>query len=287
MATLLTDNITVGIPPITPPIRTLLSGVVSSQYEFKPTLGPAAIARLLQDGEIANSNDYISPYQDFSLTISAIPTDPLEVITAITLTMNSCVLEEPLPGADITRSQDTEFEIPVTPYWAPPLFVEPFVIITPSGPTVSVSGYFTERNFYDQEWILQYENAIAKFSATGIRFTRDKKGFVKSVNFLETLTGIIPAGINVNNFYPMSIAAAYTYGPEVMQSYILLSERVISYKPSEIKKLRFYFTGNIISNRGTFPFTAHMTVQNNKKAAQERLRYALNRRTFGGLLPGI
>lgn len=284
MATLLVDNITVGVPPIVPPARSL-PPILSGEFEFKPARSALETAALLESGEITDASDYIAPYQTFSLTVEGIPTGVGEVINNVQITMDSCILEEPLPGADITRSANTEFEIPVSPYWAGPLFFEPLVTITPVGPQCIISGYFTERNFYDREWILQYENAIARFTSEGITFTDDKKTFG---NFtLRALTGTLSSSINVNTFYPVNIANAYTFGPEIMQGYINTAERIISYKPSEIKKLRFYFSVTVYSNLGVYPFTAHMTVQNNQKAAQSRLEYALNRRTFGGLLPGI
>jgi hypothetical protein len=284
MATILLDNVTIGVPPLVPPARQLPLIPVGN-FEFKPARSPLDTAALLQSGEISDASDYIAPYQAFSLTVEGIPNFPAEVVQSVQVTIDSCVLEEPLPGADITRSGNTEFEIPASPYWISPLFLEPLVTISPTGPFCTISGYFTERNFYDQEWILQYENAIARFTSEGITFTDDKKTFGNFV--LSSLSGTLSSGINVNTFYPISIPNAYTFGPEIMQGYINLAERVISYKPSEIKKLRFYFSITVTSNLGVYPYTAHMTVQNNQKAAQSRLEYALNRRTFGGLLPGI
>lgn len=278
MATLLTDNTTVGLYPL-PQSASRVVPIPAGQYEFAPLL-PIS----LDPDEIGNGENYIGTYQGFGLTVQAIPNLPEEVITGFTLRMTSCVLEEPLPGADTTHSLKDELKIPVTPYWSPPLFFEPLVSVLNFTQSGTISGYFTERNFYDREWVVSYFNAVARFTSNGL-FYAPLENFPKNLPFdIKNINIPLPSSVNINTFYPFSISNAYTYDAEVLQSYFPVSQ-VISYKPSEIKKLRFYFEGSIFSNKGVFPFTAHMTVQQNQKAANERLRYALNRRKSNAMLP--
>jgi len=286
MAILAVDNYEVGVPYIVPPVRPTNDLVVfPGNYEFRPRLSPQALTEALLNGEISSSDDYIATYQSFSLSVEAIPNLTGEGIIAHRLEMSSCVLEEPLPSADPSRTGSEEgVDIPITPYWTGLQFMEPTVVVTGGpGSIATVSGYFSERNFYDREWVLQYDNGIARFTSEGITYSDDSsilRSYVASA-----LSKTLSSSINVNSFYPITISAAQRWGPEIMQGYIEASNAVISYKPSEIKKLRFYLSGEIQSTTGLYPYTAHITVQVNQKYAEQRLDFALNRRTIGGLLP--
>ena len=287
MAALLVDQYEVGIPYIVPPLRSIGEVALLSQgdYEFFPRLGAVALAEAVANGELTGNDDFIGTYQGFSMSVEAIPTFPDEVITNHALTMTHCILEDPLPGADPSRTGAEEgLEIPVSPYWVAPLFMEPTVsVVGGFGNVATISGYFSERNFYDREWVLGYDNGVMRFTSEGITYS-DSPNILR--NFaLSALTKTLSSSINVNTFYPITLPAAQQWGPEIMQGYIGAANNVISYKPSEIKKLRFFFAGAITSNEGLFPYTAHTTVQVNQKYAEQRLEYALNRRTFGNLLP--
>lgn len=277
MAVPVVDGVTVGLYPLpatAPRVAKdpLLATVTAGVYEFKPQVD------LLPDAEPT----YVKPYQTFSLGVSAVPTLPDEVITNLTVTGPSyCVLEEPLPGADITRSADTEFEIPVSPLWVAPLFKEPFVVntLTSPGPTplVTISGYYSERNFFDREWILSFPDAIAKISADGVKYeTLEALSEAEGLFTPELLTKTYPSALNAENFYPLTPADAKLYDTAAMEQYFKTCSGILSYKSSEIKKLRMFFEITIVSNKGTYPFTAHMTVQNDQENALERLQYAIN-----------
>ena len=76
----------------------------------------------------------------------------------------------------------------------------------------------------------------------------------------------------------MSISAAYTTESEILEPYFTSIGQVISYKGTDIKKLRFFFDVVITSNYGVYPSTAYMIVQYNQKAANKRLQFLLKRR---------
>jgi hypothetical protein len=279
MATLLADNLTVGPPPLPgPPLAN--PSLATATWEFRPV--PASLD-LDQAGPNAN---YITTYQPFNLSISAIPTFPDEVISTITTTLRYCILEDPLPGASTTRSQNGKLEIKASPFWAPGLFLEPLVISTPgTGATPStISGYFTERNFYDREIVVSYLNAVARFTSNGFFYAPLETFPVKLPFDLNKIKFQLPSSVNVNTFYPLSISAAYKTESEILENYFSSVGQVISYKGTDIKKLRFFFDVTIISNKGVFPSTAYMIVQYNQKAANERLKFLLRRRRRGAVL---
>jgi hypothetical protein len=279
MATLLADNLTVGPPPLPgPPLAN--PSLATATWEFRPV--PASLD-LDQAGPNAN---YITTYQPFNLSISAIPTLPEEVITNVTTTLRYCILEDPLPGASTTRSQNGKLEIKVSPFWAPGLFLEPLVVSTPgTGATpATISGYFTERNFYDREIVASYLNAVARFTSNGFFYAPLETFPVKLPFDLNKIKFQLPSSVNVNTFYPLSISAAYKTESEILENYFSSVGQVISYKGTDIKKLRFFFDVTIISNKGVFPSTAYMIVQYNQKAANERLKFLLRRRRRGAVL---
>lgn len=282
MASVLEDNITVGRAPLPMSGRTFPS-IASGIYEFKPTVSPTSTDL----EEYGNGDNYISTYQPFSLSVTAIPNLPEEIITSTRVTLKYCILEEPLPGADTTRSLNAPLKIPVSPYWAPGLFFEPLIFTTPgvSQSPAIISGYFTERNFYDREWIVEYKSYVARFTSNGL-FYAPLKNFPVNLPFdLKKISLSLNSSVNINNFYPLTISAANRYDAEILQPYLSRVKQVISYKPSEIKKLRFFFDIEITSNKGIFNFTAHMTVQQNQKAANRRLEFALNRRRENAEMP--
>ncbi len=279
MATLLTDNFTVGTAPLPgPPLAN--PSLATATWEFRPV--PASLD-LDQAGPNAN---YITTYQPFQLSVSAIPTSPNETITGITVTLKSCILEDPLPGSQTTRSQDGKLEIKATPFWAPGLFLEPLVVTTPgvSQNPATISGYFTERNFYDREIVVSYLNAVARFTGDGF-FYAPLENFPVNLPFdLRRIRLRLPSTVNINNFYPLSISAAFKTESEILENYFSSVGQVISYKGTDIKKLRFFFDVGITSSIGVFPSTAYMIVQYNQKAANERLKFLLRRRRRGAVL---
>jgi len=277
MAEIFTDEIEVGFYPLpaTAPRYLKLLGLPAGDYEFKPTV------EALPDAEPT----YVKPYQSFSLTIEAYPTLPNEVITSMSVTGPSyCILEEPRPSFDTTRSFDTEFEVPVSPLWVGPLYNEPFVFnsefATGAAPLVTISGYFSERNFYDREWLLRLPNAIVKISGDGVYYeTFEKIEKLEAEGELfdpSMLKRKYPSSISAESFYPLTFVDAKMYDAPVMEEWLKRCSDIISYKPSDIRKLRVFFDITIVSSAGTFLSTAHMTVQNDQDTAIKRLEYGIN-----------
>lgn len=268
------DGVTIGLYPLpaTAPRASNIAGVPAGQYEFKPAVD------LIPDAEPT----YVKPYQPFTFTVSAFPNLPNETIVSMRVTgPSSCILEEPLPTFDTTRSFDTDFEIPVSTLWVAPQFSEPFLFNTEfasgAAPIVTISGYYSEKNFYDREWLLRFPDSIAKISGGGIKY--------ELLSVLETmeetfdpsmLVKTYPSSINEQTFYPLTPADAKLYDTTVMETWLKRCSDIISYKPSDIKKLRMFFDIEIISNQGTFKYSAHMTVQNDQENAIKRLEYGIN-----------
>lgn len=276
MATLLVDGITVGPAPLPgPPLAN--ATLPTATWEFRP------VPTTLPSGESGPSANFITTYQPFQLSVSAIPTSPTEVITNITITLKYCILEDPLPGAATTRSLDGKLDIKISPFWATGLFLEPLIVCTP-GPVATISGYFTERNFYDREIVVSYLNAVTKFTSSGF-FYAPLENFPNNLPFdLKKIKIPLPSGVNINTFYPLTVGAAYTTESEILEPYFSSIGQVISYKGTDIKKLRFFFDVIISSSTGVYPSTAYMIAQYNQKAANERLKFLLRRRRRNAIL---
>jgi hypothetical protein len=273
MATLFTDNFTVGRAALPGPPFANLS-LATADWEFRPI--PPDLG-LDESGPGAN---FLTTYQPFTLDIKAIPTSINEVVTSVTVRLRYCFLEDPLPGADTTRSAKGKLEVKASPFWAPGLFLEPLVFTTPGTGVLpaTISGYFTERNFYDREIVVSYLNAVAKFTSAGF-FYAPLKNFPNNLPFdLDKINIPLPSNVNINTFYPLSISAANKVESELIEPYINTIGQVVSYKGTDIKKLRFFFDVVITSNFGVFPSTAYMIVQYNQKAANQRLKYLLGRK---------
>lgn len=254
-------------------------------YEIFPTPNPSINAEAKDLSPVGN---FVSTYQPFQVSIAAAPNIPFEVITSVTVTgPTRCVAEDPFLPVDTTRSLDEVFEIPVSPYWSIPSFanaggpsIEPLITITPGigGAPAIISGYFTERNFTDRELYVRYFNALTKFSSDGFfwvpieEFELDLP-FFDPVKF-EELKVPLPSSINVNTFYPISAADARTLESTALVPYIIGGfGDIVRYKPSDIKKLRFFFTITVTSNFGAFVYESHMTVQLNRKLSEQRLKF--------------
>lgn len=277
----ITETVNTGIFPLSSTPQRAYEVFPQGLIELFPT--PTSTD---DDIQLSPEGNFISTYQAFSMQVSATPVGDEKILSTTVVGPKYCVLEEPLPGSDTTKSLDTELEIKVSPYWAPGLFLEPLVVTTigvGSSPA-TISGYYTERNFYDREIVVKYLNAVTKFTSDGF-FWAPLDSFPKDLPFdLEKIKIPLPSSVNVNTFYPLSIAAAYKTESETVEPYLQNIGQVIRYKPSDIKKLRFFFDITVVTDKGTYPFTAHMTVQNNQKAAQERLKYMMSRRKKDAVL---
>lgn len=272
---IITETVSTGIFPLSSTPKRNVELFPQGLIELFPIATPSS-----EEIQLSPEGNFISTYQAFSLQVSATPVGDEKILSIRVDGPKYCVLEDPLPGADTTRSLDGVLDIKVSPFWAPGLFLEPLVVTAPGSGTApaTISGYFTERNFYDRELVVSYFNAITKFTSNGF-FYAPLDRFPKDLPFdLEKITIPLPSSVNINTFYPLSIAAAYTTESETIEPYLRTIGQVIRYKPSDIKKLRFFFDITVTSDKGIFPFTAHLTVQNNQKAAESRLKFAMSRR---------
>ena len=298
MATLVDDRLTVGIWPLpgTAKRADLLAGVVTpgvGSFELRP-LAFENMAEAVENGDISSIDDYISPYQTFTLTVTAIPTLPGEVIVSVSFdplppipafTPFKAIIEEPNPTTLVSRTGAEEpQEIVPSPNWNPPLVNEEYIQTLGGVTTATIGGYYTEKAFYDREWILKFPDVIAKISGGGVRYLK-YEDIPQGVPFDPLLfdeAPVAPSSITPSSWYSLTKAEAEILDAPQMEQYIEKSSGIISYKASEIRKLRFFYIITIISTipgttlpqKTTIP--AFMTVQNNSNWAQQRLTYALN-----------
>lgn len=296
-----------------------------------------AFVELLTNGTLSDRDDFIRTYEYFQLPITVIPTEPLEKISKVfarplEVSLDGfpagCILEDPNATSDpfSTFSEDaTDIDLKNSANWdisriscphinfANSLGLNPTEIATaannstPGVPgvglsvTADLSGYFTEKHFYDREWILRYENAIVKFSSDGSKFIRTED-IPKGVAFdSDIIDKPLPTGITYDNFYPQTKDDAEILESPLMDPYIRQAQGIISKKGSEIRKLRFFFlitiesyiapvnliappygTGitpfeiyNVPINSIYTPILCHMTVNLDNTYSVNRFNYAL------------
>lgn len=298
MATLLDDRSTVGIWPLPGTARraNLLEGIVTpgvGSFELRP-LPYENMAEAIANGDISSIDDYVGPYQTFTLTVTAIPTVPNEVITNVSFdpippvpafTPFQAILEEPNPATLPNRTGAEEPQvIEPSPNWNPPLVNEPYIQTIGGATTATIGGYYTEKAFYDREWILRFPDVIAKISGEGVRYLR-YEDIPQGVPFDPVLfdtAAFAPSSITPATWYATTRADAEILDAPAMQEYLTKTSGIISYKGSEIRKLRFFYIITITSvvPPSTLPITttipAFMTVQNNMEWTQSRLLHALN-----------
>ena len=298
MATLLDDRLTVGIWPLpgTAKRADLLSGVVTpgvGSFELRP-LAYENMAEAVENGDVSSVDDYISPYQVFSLTVTAIPTLPDEIILNVSFdpippvpafTPFKAIIEEPNPVTLVSRTgAEKPQEILPSPNWNPPLVNEEFIQTLGGVTTATIGGYYTEKAFYDREWVLKFPDVIARISGAGVRYLKYEK-IPQGVPFdplLFDTAPIAPSSITPATWYSLTKADAEILDAPQMAQYLEQTSGIVSYKASEIRKLRFFYIititsklpGTLIPIKTTIP--AFMTVQNNSSWAQQRLLYALN-----------
>ena len=275
MAILTVDGIQIGPFPLpTTALRSPLPNIESATTELKPV-------PLIPDEEEAKKPEnqkepkYIKPYQVFELFIGATPTDPSDVINDIIVVgPKKCILEEPIVDifSDLwERSGGEGYEVPISPLWSSAgVVLEPFIVVTPglAGAPAKISGYYSERNFYDREWILEFADVKAKLSGDSITYTYGPLDEIFGPDGIKT-----GAPWNPQTWYPLSPDAAKQLDSYQLERFIELCSGVSGYQPSDIKKLRFFY--DIIINGDTI-IPCHMTVENDNNFAGERLKYAIN-----------
>lgn len=182
----------------------------------------------------------------------------------------ACMLEDPLPSTesikDTLRSLGKFLRVGISPWWAPgPLFIEPFITTSnvqppllpspvsqsPAGTgigyplfTSRINGYYTDRNFWDRQWILQERDVIAKYNSFG-RFTKPWKPGREQLPLDElSINQFQPSAINPYTWFSSNLITAGC-AEDVMLPYIRCADQILQYKPTEIRALRFYYIVNI------------------------------------------
>lgn len=310
MATLLDDRSTVGLWPLpgTAKRADLLTGIATpgvGSFELRP-LAFENMSEALANGDISSLDDYVAPYQTFSLPITAIPSLPNETIVSISLepippipttTPFKAIVEEPNPASAALRTgvEDPQL-VSDSILWEPPLVNEDYIIQTGGSSldggltaVATISGYYTEKAFYDREWILRFPDVVAKISGAGIRYLLYEQipsGVPFDPKLFDTNGLTYPSPITLQTWHAATKADAEILDAPAMQQYLSTCSGIVSYKASEIKKLRFFYicyinsttpaplTGLPVPQQTIIP--CFMTVQNNASWAQKRLTYALN-----------
>ena len=319
MARIQQDLLTVQFPYTLPTLARIIqendlsaAALVPFGIEIKPLLPP--ISRLIQyiQGEVGSLFEeppaYISPWDTFIKPIRVIPHFPLhEKVTGFQLIGPiGCIAEDPIPYLNQENSRKSEGEVTRVGYWnywAPGLFIEPFVqnlyapgyeslspfslldpesLLGPIAPAPTTApgfyrggvgsvqpdgyplmernlfGYYTDRNFYDREYILKYRDELLKINMEGV-FRKDwNPSFGRETYPVNPKSIKEPVESNVN---PFTFYCANAYGgskvEEVAREYFRCAEYILGYKASEIQRLRFYFIAVMDSciYPPYFPFT--------------------------------
>tara|TARA_B100002019_G_scaffold274196_1_gene270929 strand:- start:541 stop:1539 length:999 start_codon:yes stop_codon:yes gene_type:complete len=313
MAILENNGMTVGPWPLPATLKRsdilgnlfIPGSLVPPAYELRP-IPFDKMGEALANGDIATLEDYVSPYATYTLTAKAIPSLPDEVILSCSFKPPAwaealgifsddirpfkVIVEEPNPGADASRTASEDpviIEPPLGGLWDAPGSEETTIQTFDSGPTATLVGYYTEKAFYDREWYLRFSNCIARFSYLGIQYIKTDdvpQGIPLDLQELFSdpkIAKTLPSDITYNNWYPQTKADAQAFDSPHMSKYFGMCDGIVSYKATEIRKLRYYYIVFIESLIGgaTIPtltwFPCFMTVQYNSNFAQQRLAAAI------------
>jgi hypothetical protein len=283
MAAIVFDQVTVGNFPLPRlPIREFK--VPGAPFELAPfpTFGLAALASDLSPGA-----NYISTYQPFNLSFTAIPTIATESVPVVNIIgPTRCLCEDPFEPVTDQLSEGEVWEPPVSKYWTIPSFtnrgggsIEPRISVSGFAGGGIISGYFTERNYTDRALYVRYLDAVTKFSSDGFFYVPIEQfeidfPFFDPIKFDEVAVPL-PSSVNVDTFFPETIVDANQFeSPKLIPYLVGGFGDIIKYDATKFKKLRFFFTITLTSNFGVFPYEFHMTVQNNRKYAENRLKFS-------------
>lgn len=288
------NAITVGPWPL--PMTLLRSDVLANittpgvgAYELRP-LPFENMGEAILEGDISGLNDYVAPYQVFKVTVTVLP-DGDETILSVSFdptvgglplpvtTPFAAIVEEPNPQTLPNRTGSDRPQV-ITPsaLWSPPAVSEATIQSLGGTNTATLSGFYTEKAFYDRRWILKYPDGVARIGYDGIRFLRtaDIPQGVALEPELFDAAPVIPSPITPLNWYPATKADAEILDSPLMAGYLSTCEGIVSYKASEIRKLRFFYNIIIVTDKGVSYRPVFMTVQNQMRWAKSRLQYALN-----------
>jgi len=161
--------------------------------------------------------------------------------------------------------------------------------------TYIISGYVTERHFFDREWITEWgvrTNGTSlpyriKTDVYGAYF-QDPNTYSNAGNVgtdippdqLEDKHWIKFASWGIDDYYEDWIGDAERIDNPRIERYIRGATRIIQYKPSEIGSLRFYFyfyvETDVVSPLSINDHVCHFTVKYNQQIADKRLQWAQN-----------
>lgn len=313
MAVLENNGMTVGPWPLPATLKRsdvlgnlfIPGSLIPPAYELRP-IPYEKMGEALASGDISTLEDYVAPYATFTLNAKAIPSTPDEVILSCSFKPPAwaealgifsddirpfkVIVEEPNDGSDASRTASEDpviIEPPLGGLWDAPGSEEPYIKALDSGPTATLIGYYTEKAFYDREWYLRFSNCIARFSYLGIQYIKTEdipQGIPLDLQELFSDPKIarpLSSPIKYDNWYPTTKADAQAFDSPQMPPYFDMCDGIISYKATEIRKLRYYYIVFIESLIGgaTTPtltwFPCFMTVQYNSKFAQQRLEAAI------------
>ena len=147
--------------------------------------------------------------------------------------------------------------------------------------TYKVQGYFTERNFFDREWITQWGPFRIKVDAFGAYFQNPATYAIPPLE-LTPFNWIPFENWTPDLFYQPNLGLANKIDAPTIERFIKGATTILQYKPSEIGSLRFYFYFQTTTNVDISPITTNnffgtLTVKYNQDVGTERLNWALRK----------
>ena len=249
---------------------------------------------------------------------STLPTPQnLESIISISCQVTNCAVEAPQPFDSFTNVEPgskpgtiklslPKFEPNRLLYHSAPLFNEPFVLgqasaggagfvsiskvpglVTIAAPiagtpqTYTIKGYFTERNFFDREWVTEFGFLKYRVNANGVYWNSSLLNTLLGMLGINKLPWILRTKWTPDQFFQPTAEAAKKYDSPQVTPFIKGASKIYQYKPSEIGSIRFYFTFTVITDMppplNVEIFTATMSVKYNTEYGTERLKFARKR----------
>lgn len=262
-----------------------------------------------------NGVPYISIYQNFTLPITFQPTriipgsNPprLEAISSISCKLKECKVESPQPFDNFSIVEPDpnkpgkvklslpKFEPNRLVYHSEAQFFEPKILgngisickspsvknfpgVPGANQIYTLSGYYTERNFFDREWIVQWDFLLYKINANGVYWNAPLLDqLVGSMTGINKAIWINSTTWTPNEFYQLTKEQAKRYDSNLVQKYIKGAKKIIQYKPSEIGSIRFYYEFTCTTDypgQSSEKFEATMSVKYNTQYGADRLKVA-------------
>jgi hypothetical protein len=144
--------------------------------------------------------------------------------------------------------------------------------------TYTFGGYFTERNFFDREWITSWGPFNFKVDCFGA-YVQNPVSTLSPIE-ISDLEWIRVRSWTPDQFYQENITLANKFDANVVQQFIQGATSIVNAKQSEIGSLRFYFQFTVKTDAPSLPaetIYATLTVKYNQDVGTERLKWALKR----------